>query len=45
MIMSGINCIGFISANFGLGIAARNTVRLLLEKGHEVSIADLQLSD
>lgn len=43
--MNGINCIGFLSADFGLGIAARNTVRLLLEKGYDIAIVDLHLSD
>jgi glycosyltransferase involved in cell wall biosynthesis len=43
--MTGINCIGFTSANIGLGIAARNTVRLLLEQGYPVSIADLLLDN
>jgi glycosyltransferase involved in cell wall biosynthesis len=41
--MNGINVIGFTSANFGLAVAARNTVQLLLDKGYDVSVADLQL--
>jgi hypothetical protein len=43
--MSGFNVIGYTSANFGLGVAARNTVRLLAGKGHAVAVADLRLSD
>ena len=43
--MGGFNVIGYTSANFGLGVAARNTVRLLAEGGHEVAVADLRLND
>ncbi|MCU0608413.1 MAG: glycosyltransferase family 4 protein [Chitinispirillaceae bacterium] len=41
--MAGVNLIGFASANIGLGIAARNTARLLVSAGYDVSIADLKL--
>jgi glycosyltransferase involved in cell wall biosynthesis len=43
--MTGFNVIGYTSANFGLGIAARNTVRLLTGKRYEVAVADLNLND
>jgi hypothetical protein len=43
--MSGFNVIGYTSANFGLGIAARATVGLLAAQGHEVAVADLRLTD
>lgn len=38
---TGFNVIGFLSANLGLGSAARTTVRLLLESGFPVSIIDI----
>src|SRR5215470_19549732 len=37
----GFNVIGYISSNLGLGAAARNYIRLLLERGHEVAAFDL----
>ena len=37
----GINVIGCVSSNTGLGVSARNIVRLLLAKGCPVSILDL----
>jgi hypothetical protein len=43
--MSGFNVIGYTSANFGLGVAARATVRRLATHGHEVAVADLRLTD
>jgi glycosyltransferase involved in cell wall biosynthesis len=39
--LSGFNVIGFISANLGLGAAARTTVRLLLERKQQVSVIDI----
>lgn len=41
--MDGINIVGFVSGNCGLGVAARTTVRILSMKGHPLSIADLIL--
>ena len=41
MLPSGFNVIGFVSANLGLGMAARNTIRLLLECNQPVSIVDV----
>jgi glycosyltransferase involved in cell wall biosynthesis len=41
--MDGINVIGYVSAPFGLGVAARNTVRIIAEKGIPVAVADLPL--
>jgi glycosyltransferase involved in cell wall biosynthesis len=38
---SGFNVIGFVSANLGLGMAARNTIRLLLECNQPVSVVDV----
>jgi glycosyltransferase involved in cell wall biosynthesis len=43
--MIGIDVIGFISANFGLSVAARNTVRLLTGKGYPVAVVDIPLGD
>jgi glycosyltransferase involved in cell wall biosynthesis len=43
--MKGIDVIGFISANCGLGAAARNTVRLLTATEREVAIVDIILSN
>jgi glycosyltransferase involved in cell wall biosynthesis len=43
--MSGIDVIGFISANCGLGVAARNTIKMLTEKGYDVSVADILLDN
>lgn len=40
-LLPGFNVIGFISANLGLGNAARTTVRLLLESGFPVSVIDI----
>jgi glycosyltransferase involved in cell wall biosynthesis len=37
----GFNVIGYISANLGLGAAARTTVRLLLENKLPVSVVDI----
>ncbi|MGH7854182.1 MAG: glycosyltransferase family 4 protein [Candidatus Binatia bacterium] len=37
----GINVIGCVSSNTGLGVSARNIVRLLLAKGCPLSILDL----
>jgi glycosyltransferase involved in cell wall biosynthesis len=37
----GFNVIGFISANLGLGAAARTTVRLLLENKQPVSVVEV----
>lgn len=41
--MSGIDVIGFVSANCGLSVAARTTVRILAENSHNVAIADITL--
>jgi len=41
----GYNVVGFISGQFGLSIAARNTVAQLLSSGREVAIYDIPLSD
>ena len=43
--MKGIDVIGFISANCGLGVAARNTIRLLTADGCEVTVVDILLSN
>ncbi|MBN2036132.1 MAG: glycosyltransferase family 4 protein [Chitinispirillaceae bacterium] len=43
--MNGINIIGYISADCGLGVAARATVRLLTELDYAVTIADIKLSE
>jgi glycosyltransferase involved in cell wall biosynthesis len=43
--MKGIDVIGFISTNCGLGAAARNTIRLLTADGCEVAAVDILLSD
>jgi glycosyltransferase involved in cell wall biosynthesis len=43
--MKGIDVIGFISANCGLGAAARNTIRLLTADGCEVTAVDILLSN
>jgi len=37
----GFNVIGFASGNFGLAVAARNTVRMLVERGFEVRVIDI----
>jgi glycosyltransferase involved in cell wall biosynthesis len=37
----GFNVIGYVSANLGLGVTARNSVKLLLDKGFPVAIYDL----
>jgi len=37
----GFNVIGYVSANLGLGVNARNLTRLLLDKGLPVAIYDL----
>ena len=37
----GFNVIGYVSANVGLGVAARNLVSLLLEKGIAVAVYDV----
>ena len=37
----GFNVIGFVSGNFGLAVAARNTIRMLTERGFAVRIVDL----
>ncbi|MBE0547622.1 MAG: glycosyltransferase family 4 protein [Rubrivivax sp.] len=37
----GINVLGEVSGNLGVGVAARHLVSALLAKGHEVSILDL----
>jgi glycosyltransferase involved in cell wall biosynthesis len=37
----GINVIGYVSSNTGLGSSARNIVRLLLDKGCPLAILDL----
>ena len=42
--MDGVNVIGFVSANFGLGVAARSTVRLLSAADVPVAVVDLPLS-
>lgn len=39
--MIGINVIGHVSGNLGLGVAGRNVVRALLERGCPVAILDL----
>ncbi len=39
----GFNVIGYISSEFGLGIAARNTIRALNSRGFQVSVYDLPL--
>ncbi|MBN1603307.1 MAG: glycosyltransferase family 4 protein [Chitinispirillaceae bacterium] len=39
----GFNVIGFPSCNFGLGIAARNTIAALVESGHQVAVYDIPL--
>lgn len=38
---SGINVLGYVSGNFGLGIAARSTVARLLAWGHPVAVVDV----
>jgi glycosyltransferase involved in cell wall biosynthesis len=43
--MKGIDVIGFISANCGLGAAARNTIRLLSADGCDVTVVDILLSN
>jgi glycosyltransferase involved in cell wall biosynthesis len=37
----GINVIGYVSGNLGLGVAARSTVERLTAWGHPVSVADI----
>lgn len=37
----GVNVIGYVSGNFGLGIAARSTVARLLAWGHPVAVIDV----
>ncbi len=37
----GFNVIGFVSGNFGLAVAARNTIKMLTERGFAVRIVDL----
>src|ERR1700674_5250097 len=37
----GFNVIAYISANVGVGVAARHIVRLLLDKGYPVAILDM----
>jgi glycosyltransferase involved in cell wall biosynthesis len=39
----GFNVIGFTSCNFGLGIAARNTIAALVESGYQVAVHDIPL--
>lgn len=39
---AGVNLIGFLSANMGLGVAARNTLSLLRRKGIPVAGIDVQ---
>jgi glycosyltransferase involved in cell wall biosynthesis len=43
--MTGYNVIGYVSADFGLGVAARNTLRLLIANHREAAVADLRLDD
>ena len=38
----GFNVIGFVSTNSGLGIAARNTIRTLLDRGQNVAVLDIE---
>lgn len=38
----GFNVIGFVSTNSGLGIAARNTISTLLDRGHNVAVLDVE---
>ena len=37
----GYNVIGYVTANLGLGVAARNTVSRLLERGADVRVIDI----
>ncbi len=37
----GFNIIGFLTSNIGLGVAARNTVKLLKSLGYEVALLDI----
>lgn len=37
----GINVIGYISGNLGLGVATRNTVRMLTERGVPTALTDV----
>ena len=39
--LPGFNVIGFVSRQFGLGVMARNLIRLLLERGYPVAVHDL----
>ena len=39
----GVNLFGFISGNLGLGVAARNQLRLLLDSGIEVCPVDIEV--
>lgn len=38
----GLNVIGFTTGNFGLSVAVRNTIRLLLEEGHALAVVDVE---
>lgn len=40
-IRPGFNVIGFVSGNFGLAVAARNTIEMLLGRGFDVRVVDL----
>ncbi|MCJ7531979.1 MAG: glycosyltransferase, partial [Anaerolineales bacterium] len=37
----GFNVIGYVSGNLGIGVTARNVLRLLIDKGYPVTILDL----
>jgi len=37
----GVNLIGYISGNLGVGVTARNIARLLVERGHPLAIMDV----
>ena len=37
----GFNVVGYVSSNMGMSVAARHYIRLLLDRGHAVSILDL----
>jgi glycosyltransferase involved in cell wall biosynthesis len=43
--MKGIDVIGFVSADCGLGVAARTTVQLLTGLEYQVAIADIKLGE
>ena len=39
---SGVNVIGYVSSNSGLGVSARQITKLLLDKGYPIAVLDLE---